>query len=96
MKPVMYAAVRRGLLMENWPATAAATTDARGELFICGVFSLLDRLMHQPFADLLKGIPTTEAVRDALLHQRGPHQPYLALVLAIEAGAAGRRRRGQR
>ena len=87
MKPVIYAAVRRGLLMEELGRDSGCDDERRGELFICGVFSLLDRLMHQPFAELLKGIPTTEAVREALLHQRGPHQPYLALVLAIEAAS---------
>ena len=86
MRPLMFLAVRRGLLMEEL-ASGLADEALRNEAFICGVFSLLDRLMHQPFADLLKGIPTTEAVRDALLHQRGPHQPYLALVLAIEAAS---------
>ena len=87
MKPVIYAAVRRGLLMEELGRDSGCDDERRGELFICGVFSLLDRLMHQPFADLLNGIPTTEAVREALLHQGGPHQPYLALVQAIEAAS---------
>ena len=87
MKPVIYAAVRRGLLMEELGRDSGCDDERRSELFICGVFSLLDRLMHQPFAELLKGIPTTEAVRESLLHQRGPHQPYLALVLAIETAS---------
>lgn len=87
MKPVIYAAVRRGLLMEELGRDSGCDDERRGELFICGVFSLLDRLMHQPFAELLKSIPTSEAVRAALVDGNGPHQPYLALVQAIEAGA---------
>ncbi len=87
MKPVIYAAVRRGLLMEELGRDSGCDADRRGELFICGVFSLLDRLMQQPFAELLQGIPTSDAVRDALLHARGPHQPYLALVQAVESAA---------
>ena len=87
MKPVIYAAVRRGLLMEELGRDSGADDERRGELFICGVFSLLDRLMHQPFEQLLASIPTSEAVRAALLHGNGPHQPYLALVQAIESAA---------
>lgn len=87
MKPVIYAAVRRGLLMEELGRDSGADDERRGELFVCGVFSLLDRLMHQPFSELLKSIPTTDAVRDALMHERGPHQPYLALVQAVESAA---------
>ena len=87
MKPVIYAAVRRGLLMEELGRDSGCDEERRGELFICGVFSLLDRLMQQPFADLLKGIPTSAAVREVLLHSSGPHQPYLALVQAIESAA---------
>ena len=87
MKPVVYAAVRRGLLMEELGRDSGADDERRGELFVCGVFSLLDRLMQQPFEDLLKSIPVTDAVREALVHQRGPHQHYLALVQAIESAA---------
>ena len=87
MKPVIFAAVRRGLLMEELGRDSGADDERRGELFVCGVFSLLDRLMQQPFDELLKSIPVTDAVREALEHQRGPHQPYLALVQAIESAA---------
>ena len=75
MKPVIYAAVRRGLLMEELGRDSGADDERRSELFVCGVFSLLDRLMQQPFAELLKRIPVTEAVREALVHASGPHQP---------------------
>lgn len=86
-KPVIYAAVRRGLLMEELGRDSGADDERRGELFICGVFSLLDRLMQQPFAELLKSIPTTDAVREALVDGSGPHQPYLALVQAVESAS---------
>ena len=86
-KPVIYAAVRRGLLMEELGRDSGCDDERRGELFICGVFSLLDRLMQQPFVDLLKSIPTSDAVRAALIDGSGPHQPYLALVQAVESAA---------
>ncbi|MBP6899597.1 MAG: HDOD domain-containing protein [Burkholderiaceae bacterium] len=87
LKPVIYAAVRRGLLMEELGRETGADDEQRGDLFICGVFSLLDRLMQQPFDSLLATVPTSEAVRAALVSQSGPHQPYLNLVQAVEAGA---------
>ncbi len=83
MKPVMFAAVRRGLLMEEL-VKASDDKDMRGEMFICGVFSLLDRLLRQSFAELLRSVPVPERVRQALGSQEGPFQPYLELVQAIE------------
>jgi EAL and modified HD-GYP domain-containing signal transduction protein len=84
VKPVMYAAVRRGLLMEEL-GRATADADQRGEMFICGVFSLLDRLMGQPMADLMRSIPVPDAVRAALVDEGGPYHSQLELVRAVEA-----------
>ena len=82
-KPVMFAAVRRGLLMEEL-VRSNGDAEMRGEMFICGVFSLLDKLLKQPFADLFNSVPVPERVRQALLDDSGPFQPYLDLVRAIE------------
>ncbi|MGZ5237617.1 MAG: HDOD domain-containing protein, partial [Caldimonas sp.] len=43
LRPVMFAAVRRGLLMEELVA-GSGDEEMRSEVFICGVFSLLDRM----------------------------------------------------
>jgi EAL and modified HD-GYP domain-containing signal transduction protein len=86
MRPVMYAAVRRGLLMEEL-SRGCGSDEMRNELFICGVFSLLDRMFKQPFADLLKTIPVPERVFQALADGTGPYQPYFSLVKAIEGQA---------
>jgi EAL and modified HD-GYP domain-containing signal transduction protein len=83
VKPVMYAAVRRGLLMEE--LGRQASSDQRSEMFICGVFSLLDRLMGQPLAELMRSIPVPDAVRAALVEQSGPYHAQLELVRAVEA-----------
>lgn len=83
MKPVMFAAVRRGLLMEEL-VRASGDEEMRNEMFICGVFSLLDRLFQQPFSELLGNIPVPERVYQALADGTGPYQPYVALVHAIE------------
>jgi EAL and modified HD-GYP domain-containing signal transduction protein len=83
MKPVMFAAVRRGMLMEELVRGSGDET-MRNEMFICGVFSLLDRMFQQPFAELLETIPVPEGVRRALVDGSGPYHPYLELVRAIE------------
>ncbi len=83
LKPVMFAAVRRGLLMEEL-ARSVGDEEMRNEMFICGVFSLLDRMFQQPFAELLKSIPVPERVVQALVGNTGPYHPYFELVRAIE------------
>ncbi|TDP71646.1 EAL and HDOD domain-containing protein [Roseateles toxinivorans] len=84
MRPVMFAAVRRGLLMEEL-AGANAESEVRDEMFICGMFSLLDRMLHQPFDQLLKTVPVPERVSQALAKHSGPYHPYMELARAIEA-----------
>jgi len=83
MKPVMFAAVRRGLLMEEL-VRSSGDEEMRNEMFICGVFSLLDRMFKQPFSELLKTIPVPERVYQALVDGSGPYQPYFELVKAVE------------
>lgn len=84
MRPVMYAALRRGLLMEEL-AAGMQEREMRDEMFICGLFSLLDHMLKAPFEKLLQSIPVPERVRQALVENGGPFQPYLELVQAIEA-----------
>lgn len=83
MKPVMFAAVRRGLLMEEL-VRSSGDEEMRNEMFICGVFSLLDRMFQQPFSELLKTIPVPERVYQALVDNTGPYQPYFNVVQAVE------------
>ena len=83
MKPVMFAAVRRGLFMEEL-VRGAGDEQMGSELFICGVFSLLDCMMGQPFEALLKSIPVPQDVHDALVLGSGRFRPYLELVRAVE------------
>ncbi|TAK78122.1 MAG: HDOD domain-containing protein [Aquabacterium sp.] len=83
MRPVMFCSVRRGLLMEEL-VRSSGDDEMRGEMFICGVFSLLDRMFRQPFSDLLRTIPVPERVYQALTDGTGPYKPYFDLVRAIE------------
>ena len=87
MKPLMQLAVRRGLLMEEI-ARPGGDDALRNELFICGVFSTLDRMIGQPFDQLLRTIPVQESVAQALAEDTGPCAPFLALARAVEAESA--------
>ncbi len=84
LKPAMFAAVRRGLLLEEL-GRGGGDDEMRSEIFICGVFSLLDRMFGQSFDELLKSLPVPDRVRQALVEDSGPFLPYLELVRAIEA-----------
>lgn len=87
MRPVMYASVRRGIFMEQLVAHMG-DEEIRGEVFICGVFSLLDKIFQKPFSDLLQTIPVPERVYQALVDGEGPHHPYLELARAVETETA--------
>lgn len=84
MRPIMFGALRRGLLMEEL-ARGMDDREMRDEMFICGLFSLLDHMLKQPFDKLLQAIPVPERVRQALVESSGPYRAYLDLVSAIEA-----------
>ncbi len=83
LKPVMFAAVRRGMLMEEL-VRSSGDEEMRNEMFICGVFSLLDRMFQQPFSELLDNIPVPPRVYQALAEEKGPFYPYINMVRAIE------------
>jgi EAL and modified HD-GYP domain-containing signal transduction protein len=82
-KPLMHAAVRRGLMMEEL-SRSQGDAEMRGEMFLCGVFSLLDQLLQQPFSELLGNVPVPDRVQQTLRGADGPYAPYLELVRAIE------------
>jgi c-di-GMP phosphodiesterase len=84
LKPVMFAAVRRGLLMEEL-VRGSGDEELRNEVFICGVFSLLDRMFQQPFEQLLGSIPVPQRVYQALVEDSGPYLPYIEMVRAVES-----------
>jgi EAL and modified HD-GYP domain-containing signal transduction protein len=83
MRPLMRAAVYRGFLMEEL-GRSTSDADIRGEMFVCGVFSLLDQMLRQPFKELLASVPVPDRVATSLLQTDGPFSGYLGLVRALE------------
>lgn len=56
------------------------------QLFLTGLFSLLDKLLNRPMHEILTGVAMPEAVCDALLDGKGPLAPFLNLSIACEGG----------
>ena len=82
-RPLMRASVYRGFLMEELGRNSG-DDEMRSEMFVCGVFSLLDQMLRQPFSELLKSVPVPDRVASSLLHAEGPYAGYLRLVRALE------------
>ncbi len=85
MRPVMIASFRRGVLLEHLIG-AGRDERVRDELFILGVFSMLDRMLDQPFEQLFESVHVPARVRETLVERRGPYAAYLEAIEALERG----------
>lgn len=56
----------------------------RDNLFIAGVFSMLDVILEMPLANVLENLNLPGNLRDALLHRQGIYAPFLNMVEASE------------
>jgi EAL and modified HD-GYP domain-containing signal transduction protein len=54
------------------------------ELFVAGMFSLLDVVLATPLDKVLRQVKLPEPVSEALLVRQGKYAPYLALAIACE------------
>lgn len=54
------------------------------DLFVVGVFSLLEELFGEPMEKLLEPLNISATIREALLKRDGPYMPLLLLAEAIE------------
>ncbi|AKU13817.1 hypothetical protein AzCIB_3924 [Azoarcus sp. CIB] len=86
---VMEDALVRGRLLELLGGLRGER-DPAAQLFVLGLFSLLDVALKVPLEDAIRPLKLPEPMQDALLYQRGPMAPYLELVLAFERGDAQR------
>lgn len=59
-----------------------------GNLFVTGMFSLLEALLDMPMTHVLREIELPQAISDALLENSGPCAPFLELVRTLETGDA--------
>lgn len=84
LRPVMFASFRRGVFLEQ--LIGSQDERIRDEVFILGVFSLLDKLFRIPFEQLFETLRVPESVHETLVGARGPYTPYLRIAQSIERG----------
>lgn len=85
---LMQTAIIRGRLTELLGQPFLPKSDAEN-LFVTGMFSLLDRVLGIPMDDVLDKIQLPEAVSEALLTRTGMYAPFLALAEACEQASSG-------
>ncbi|RJF98687.1 EAL and HDOD domain-containing protein [Noviherbaspirillum saxi] len=84
---LMHTAVIRGRFAELLGSTFLPRNEAEN-LFVAGMFSLLDKLLGVPMEDVLEKIQLSESVTQALLSRDGIYGPFLALAEACELNSA--------
>ena len=57
------------------------------ELFLVGLFSMIDAMLDSPMDEIVKKLPFSGAVKSALVDKTGTLAGYLKLVVAYEKGA---------
>ena len=62
------------------------TDHTEDELFMLGLFSLLDALLDQSMEDILALLPLDDTIKDTLLGKKTPLYPYLKLIEKQERG----------
>lgn len=82
---LMKTAVTRGRLTELLGKDMLEPAD-RDNLFIVGVFSLLDVMLEMPMDQVLDSLALPESITDALLQRQGIYGPFLQLTEACEGG----------
>jgi EAL and modified HD-GYP domain-containing signal transduction protein len=76
-------AIVRGRLMELLAAELLPPEEC-DNAFVTGVFSLLDTMLSIPMEKAIGAVSLPDTITDALLHNKGPMAPILALTAACE------------
>lgn len=63
---------------QRWP-------QEREHLYLLGLFSVLEQLIHRPLKQIIGLLKLPEAVCAALLEDSGPYAPFLNLAIASES-----------
>ena len=81
---LMKTAITRGRLTELLGYTLVDRSE-RDNLFIVGIFSLLDAMLEMPMEKVLEKLTLPSNISDALLHRNGIYGPFLSLAEACES-----------
>jgi len=91
---LLNAAIVRGRFVELLGLKMLSGSEA-GNLFVVGLFSLLDQLLGMPMAQVLRQVALSESVVQALASHEGVYGPFLALAQACERGDGGAAERAE-
>lgn len=81
---MMKKAITRGRFVELLGAGLLPASES-DNLFVVGMFSLIDQLLGVPIEEILSKVQLTESVQQAILKREGVYGPFLALVEACES-----------
>lgn len=76
-------AIMRGRAVELLGKSMLTPTDA-DNLFVVGMFSMIDQLLGVPMQEVLGRVQLAESVQQAILHRGGVYGPFLALAESCE------------
>ncbi|SCK60148.1 EAL and modified HD-GYP domain-containing signal transduction protein [Variovorax sp. HW608] len=80
---MMKRAIMRGRFVELMGQGMLPASES-DNLFVVGMFSLIDRLLGVPMKEVLEKVQLTESVQQAILSREGVYAPFLSLVEACE------------
>lgn len=81
--PIRQTMVLRAQLMERL-VEAGIEYELRREVYLTGLLSQLDTLMDEPIATILRRLPLSERIGDAIVLNSGPYAPALQIARAME------------
>lgn len=84
LQPVRLGMVLRARLVEHL-LDPGDEDELRREIYLCGLYAQLDRLLGEPLATALPRLPLSQRILQALLEHVGPYQPALQLAHALES-----------
>jgi EAL and modified HD-GYP domain-containing signal transduction protein len=84
LRPVKAQMVLRARLTE-YLLNAGSETGLRREIYLCGLFSELDLLLHERLGVLLNRLPLSERIYAATVKRTGPYAPALQVAQALES-----------
>lgn len=81
-------AIMRGRFVELM-GQGVLPADESNNLFVSGMFSLIDRVLGMPMEEVLAKVHLPEAVQEAVRNRGGLYGPFVALAESCEIDAAG-------
>lgn len=84
--PLLQLAAYRGLLLEGLVRQAGGANDDADAAYMTGIFSLLDRVIAEPLALIVRQLPLESRVAAALADGAGEFGDWLGLAVAAERG----------